>query len=103
MLNATSGRYLNNVRVSIEGTTQEAYTNEFGEYRLVGVPSGEARLNVVFTGMTPQTVTVSAPAGQVTERDVTRDSSMSTTLARILTSASRTFSGPARFSCGKTL
>ncbi len=71
VLNATSGRYLNNVRVSVEGSTQETFTNEFGEYRLVGVPEGEVRLNVVFTGMAPQTVTVRVNGGQVTEQDVT--------------------------------
>ncbi len=71
VLNATSGRYLNNVRVSVEGTTQETFTNEFGEYRLVGLPAGEVRLNVVFTGMAPQTVAVTVQAGQVTEKDVT--------------------------------
>lgn len=71
VLNATSGRYLNNVRVSVEGSTQETFTNEFGEYRIVGVPAGSVTLNVFFTGLDSQSVTVNVQGGQVTQQDVT--------------------------------
>src|SRR2546425_880663 len=34
VLNVTNGAYLENARVTIDGTTQQAFTNNFGEYRL---------------------------------------------------------------------
>ncbi len=71
VLNATSGRYLNNVRVSVEGSTQETFTNEFGEYRLVGVPAGSVTLNVFFTGLDSQRITVDVQGGQIAQQDVT--------------------------------
>ena len=39
VLNAGNGRYLNNARVTIEGTNQEAFTDEFGGYRFDNVPA----------------------------------------------------------------
>lgn len=38
VLNATSGNYLNNVRVAVKDTLLEAVTNQNGEYRISGVP-----------------------------------------------------------------
>jgi iron complex outermembrane recepter protein len=68
--NVTNGMYLNNARVSVEGTNKEVFTNEYGEFMLTDVPAGEVKLRVVFTGMDPQVVTVNVPAGQIAEQDV---------------------------------
>ena len=38
VFNATSGTFLNNARVRVEGTNIEAYTNSNGEYSLRAVP-----------------------------------------------------------------
>jgi hypothetical protein len=46
VLNTTNGAYLNNARVTVEGTTLQAFTNEFGEYRLSDVPAGAATVRL---------------------------------------------------------
>lgn len=69
VLNATNGNYLNNARVSVEGTRLETFTDSFGQYRLPDVPAGEARLRVFYTGMRVATTTVAVSAGQRATRD----------------------------------
>lgn len=69
VLNAASGIYLNNVRVIVEGTRLEALTNENGEFRLANVPAGDVRLQVSYTGLQPQSATVSVGAGATVHRD----------------------------------
>ena len=69
VLNATSGNYLNNVRVVVKDTRLEANTNENGEYRIVGVAAGPVTVLVSYTGMTPQTKSVLVPTGQVARLD----------------------------------
>jgi iron complex outermembrane recepter protein len=68
--NVTNGMYLNNARVTVEGTNKEVFTNEYGEFMLTDIPAGEVKLRVSFTGLDPQIVTVTVPAGQVAEQDV---------------------------------
>lgn len=69
VLNASTGVYLNKARVTAEGTTIEAFTNENGEFRLPGVAAGEVRLRVTYAGLEPQSATVRAAAGAATKRD----------------------------------
>lgn len=69
VLNATSGSYLNNARVVVDGTRLEARTNESGEFRLSGVPAGPARISAMFTGLQAQVATVSVTAGQVARQE----------------------------------
>src|SRR2546430_6017629 len=47
---ALTGNYLTNARVRVAGTNLEAFTNSAGEYRLTGVPAGQATLDVFYTG-----------------------------------------------------
>ena len=68
--NATSGNYLNNARIRVAGTTLETFTNSFGEYRLAGLPAGPATLEVFYTGLEPQRLSVSVPAAGTVEQDV---------------------------------
>lgn len=70
VLNVTTGAYLNNARVTVEGTQLEAFTNQFGEYDLSGVPAGTATLHVFYTGLPQQVVTVNVPAGGNITADV---------------------------------
>src|SRR5688500_13286035 len=63
VLNASNGTFLNNVRVMVEGTLIETTTDEAGEYRLLGVPEGTARITASFSGMIPQTASVSVDSG----------------------------------------
>jgi iron complex outermembrane recepter protein len=50
VFNATSGTYLNNARVTVEGTSILALTSDSGEFRLSGVPTGTAKIKVSYAG-----------------------------------------------------
>ncbi len=63
--------YLERARVTLEGSAQETFTDETGQYRFTGVPTGTARVRVFFTGLAPQTVSVAVAAGQTAQQDFT--------------------------------
>ncbi len=65
VLNAATGRYIANARVTVEGSTQEAITNEFGVYRISGVPAGTARVRASYSGLDAKVADVTVTAGQV--------------------------------------
>ena len=67
--NATNGLYLKSARIIVEGTTLEAFTNEYGDYSLPDVPAGAVTLQVFYTGLEQQTVTVNVQAGQTVQQD----------------------------------
>jgi iron complex outermembrane receptor protein len=69
--NAVSGRYLEGARVLVDGTTIEAFTDQSGSYRLVRVPSGPQVLQVFYTGLDPERVTVTVPANGRVEQGIT--------------------------------
>lgn len=68
--NLGTGRYLNNARVTIEGTAREALTNEYGEYRFAGVPAGEVQVRAVYTGLDAKVVPVTVVAGETATADI---------------------------------
>ena len=70
VLNVATGRYLNNARVTIEGTNLQTQTNEFGEFRLGGVPAGKVRLQTFYTGLDPVTTTLTVNAGQTATANI---------------------------------
>src|SRR5687768_12362513 len=74
--NALSGNYLNNARVSIRGTDRVVFTNESGTYQINDAPAGEIVIEVFYTGLDAQTITVNVPGGQRVERDVQLSSRM---------------------------
>jgi len=67
--NPANGEYLETVRVTVEGTAIEEFTDSDGRYRLDGVPAGTARVKAFFTGLVPQTLPVVVTAGQVVQQD----------------------------------
>jgi len=69
VLNATSGNYLNNVRVAVKDTLLETVTNQNGEYRISGVPAGAVSVSASFTGLTPLAKTVTVGNGQTVRAD----------------------------------
>jgi iron complex outermembrane recepter protein len=71
VLNAQTGRYLNNARVTVQGTSLSAFTNDFGEYRLNNVPAGPQELVVFFSGLGDNLIPVNVVPGQVTTQNVT--------------------------------
>ncbi|MBL9187696.1 MAG: TonB-dependent receptor [Opitutaceae bacterium] len=70
VLNAASGTYVEGARVSVEGTALETFTDETGRFLLAGVPAGEARVRVFYTGAAPYAATVRIAAGQAATHDV---------------------------------
>jgi hypothetical protein len=69
VLNVTSGQYVKNARVTVEGTNLESITNEFGEYRLVDVPGGTATIRAAYGGLPPDTQSVTVATGQSTTQN----------------------------------
>ena len=71
VFDAGRGEFLENARVTIEGTTLETFTDSSGTYRLANVPAGAARVRVAFTGITAVAENVTVRASQTTTHDVT--------------------------------
>lgn len=69
VLNVGNNRYVSNAVVTVEGTSLQTLTGEYGDYRLANVPAGEARVRVVSAGLDPETVTVTVPAGGAISQD----------------------------------
>jgi TonB-dependent receptor len=68
--NAVTGQYLPKARVAIKGTDQVTYTDDFGAYRLVDVPRGPIVLEVFYTDLDPQEVSLTASAEASLEQDI---------------------------------
>ena len=68
--NALSGNFLNNARVSVRGTDRTVFTNESGTYLVNDAPAGPTTIEVFYTGLDPQTITLNVPRGQRVERDI---------------------------------
>ncbi len=69
VVNSIGGAALENARVTVAGTSREAFTDAFGEFRLTALPAGEHTLRVFFTGLTPRTAVVRLAAGASERRD----------------------------------
>jgi iron complex outermembrane receptor protein len=67
--NSAAGINLKQVRVIAEGTTFETFTNESGEFRLVGLPAGDVTLRVSVAGLGQQSARVSVVAGRAVRHD----------------------------------
>lgn len=72
--NAVNGSALNLARITVAGTSREVFTNEYGEYRVAGLPAGEATLSFSYTGLETQSIKVNVLAGQETTQDVSLSS-----------------------------
>ena len=71
VLNVISGRFISNARVTVEGTNIAVLTNDYGDYRINGVPAGTVTLQVTYTGLDTETKTVVVTAGSSTNLDIT--------------------------------
>ena len=69
VLSATSGNFLNNARVGVEGSSLETYTDADGRYRLVDVPAGQLQVRASYTGMETTTATLRVSAGMIARQD----------------------------------
>lgn len=70
VLNSRSGEYIENARLTIEGTALEAFTDANGFYRFAHVPPGTARIKVFYTGFPAQSAEVAVSAGRVAAHDI---------------------------------
>ncbi|MSU49491.1 MAG: carboxypeptidase-like regulatory domain-containing protein, partial [Opitutus sp.] len=70
VLNATSGNFLHNARVTVKGANLDVSTDEHGAYRLPAIPAGTIELTVTFTGLGSQTKIVTVAAGQTVRVDL---------------------------------
>lgn len=68
--NVVTGNYLNKARIAVKGTDLVGYTDEFGNFRLVDVPAGPATLEVFYTDLDVQEVSVTVAAGGTIEQNV---------------------------------
>src|SRR5688572_18246096 len=55
---------------TIDGTAIETFTDSDGFYRITGLPSGTARLQVFYTGLPAVHVDVAVNAGSIAQRDL---------------------------------
>ena len=69
VFNPATGEYLENVRLTVEGTALEAFTDSGGQYRLTSVPAGTARVKAFRSGAPAQVQSVSIAAGQTVKQD----------------------------------
>jgi iron complex outermembrane recepter protein len=67
--NGATGEYLETVRLTLEGTSLETFTDSSGWYRLTHVPAGTVNVKVFHTGYAAQTQVVTVAAGQVVPQD----------------------------------
>ncbi len=69
VFNTTTGDYLPNVVVAVEGTGTQATTDLDGRYRLV-VPAGAVRLAARYPGLEEQRIAIEVGAGLTATRDI---------------------------------
>ena len=67
--NGAAGIFLKQVRITVEGTALETFSNESGEFRLTGVPAGDVTLKAAVAGLGQQTARVGVASGQTVRRD----------------------------------
>ena len=68
--NAATGQYLENARVSVQGTNIVVFTEEDGTFTVPAAPAGAANLRVFFTGLDERTIPVTVTAGQTVQQDI---------------------------------
>jgi TonB-dependent receptor len=70
VINARTGEYLEGVRLTVEGTAFEVFSEEDGSYQLTRVPPGTVRLRAFFTGLPPVTTSVTVAADKTLAHDI---------------------------------
>lgn len=69
VFNARSGGYVENARVTIEGTAIEVFTDPSGYYRIPNLPSGATNVRVFFTGFDRQSASIAVSSGETVQRN----------------------------------
>ncbi len=79
VMNAANGMYLNNARVTVEGTSIETFTNEFGDFSLNDIPAGQITIRTSYTGQEPQVTKVTVEVGKTATQNISFNADQSTT------------------------
>ena len=69
VVNPRTGETFEGARVTIEGTSLEAFTDSAGQFRLTNAPAGAGKLKVFFTGQEAQTDSIVVPPGATVQHD----------------------------------
>lgn len=69
VLNASTGNFLNNARVTVAGTALETFSSATGDYRLTNVPAGPATVVATFFGLEQKTAVVRVDSGATSSQD----------------------------------
>ena len=70
VLNARSGEYLGNARVTLAAGSLEAFTDVDGRYRFPRVPAGRVEVRATFTGLPPASGSAEVGAGRTAVLDL---------------------------------
>ena len=71
VLNARSGEYLESARLTVVGTSLEAFSDEEGAFLLANVPAGTVKVVAFFTGLPSHAETIVVTAGGTVRHDIT--------------------------------
>lgn len=69
ILNTATGEYIRNAEIRVEGTSIVVYSQEGGNFRIAGVPAGEVRVLVRYTGLLDSAMTATVNPDQATTLD----------------------------------
>lgn len=69
VFNPKTGIYMNRAQVTVVDANTRVFTNQFGEYQIYGVPTGEVTLRVSFTGKQTETARVFVAPGQTVQKN----------------------------------
>ena len=67
--NVATSQYLVSARLTVRGTNVSTFTDNFGSYRLDGVPAGNVVVEAFYSGLDLQQAEVAVPAGATVQRD----------------------------------
>ena len=67
--NVATSQYLVSARLTVRGTNLSTFTDNFGSYRLDGVPAGSVVVEAFYSGLDPQQAEVAVAAGGTAQRD----------------------------------
>jgi len=68
--NEVTDQFLNKAKVSVVGSNQTVFTDSFGVFRLVNVPSGPVELEIFYTELDAARVKVDVPRGGVVHQSI---------------------------------
>ena len=63
VVNTRPGEYVERARITIDNTGLETFSDSSGQYRLTSVPAGTVTARAFFTGLDPQSETITVNAG----------------------------------------